>query len=191
MGKNKVSQKIILAITLIMLMSISLSVSSLAWEGYPDTGYEETYQMCIAEEKTTGDIYAVRIKTEGLDDNIRWFSLLFGEITSYYGSNYTPNGLRIQRWLPDIQEWGESKYTERFQFNSILQSNANIYTDFDKTSVFFSPPITLSRVLDQHPPLTLMSPLIRGISPFLIGLLIALVGFWKAWQFLSRTLRKA
>lgn len=194
---NKVSQKnkIIVSIIIMLLMPIIMSLSSMAWEGYPDTGFEETYQMCIAEEKTTGDIYAVRINTPGKDENRDWFAIIFGdEITAYYYTTKTPNGLRIQRWLPDIQEWGESNYTKFFEFNSILQSNANIYTDYDKTDVFFSPPpppITLSRVLSQQPPLTLMTPLIRGISPYLIGLVIASVGFWKGWQFLSKTLRKA
>ncbi len=36
----------------------------------------------------------------------------------------------------------------------------------------------------------MLRPLI-GMIPFLTGLLIILVGFWKAWRFLSRTLRKA
>ncbi len=38
---NKVSQKTILAIILIMLMSIIMSVTSMAWEGYPDTPINE------------------------------------------------------------------------------------------------------------------------------------------------------
>ena len=195
MGK-KVPQKTILAIIIIMLMSITLSVSSLAWVGYPDTGYEETYQMCIAEEKTTGNIYAVRIYQEGLNEEYKWLSVGQNDRIEAWapksgGSGIQGLSLRLNKWLPDLQEWGQTENRE-FYFKEILQSNVNIYSDAYKTSVFFSPPkLILPPVLTQHQPLTLMTPQIRGISPFLIGLLVALVAFWKACQFLFKTLRKA
>jgi hypothetical protein len=198
MGKNKVSQKTIVVIIIIMLMSVTLSVSSLAWEGYPDTGYEETYPMFIATEKTTGNIYAGRTIYAGKNDS--FFCLYdYGDGEGNKIRVYSPyttikwEGLRMYKWLPDIQEWGEQEKRDNYLFGQILQSNVDIYSDKDKTSVFFSLETLspLRRVLTQHPPLTLMTPLMRGIIPYLIGLLIALVGFWKAWQFLFKTLRKA
>ena len=174
-----------------MLMSIILSVSSLAWVGYPETGYEETHQMVIIREKDTGNIYAVRCSTESLDENyIYLFVTSNNEIEAKFVESVRI-ATRGSKWLLDTQQWGEEE-NRSFYFDEILQSNCNVYSDIDKTSVFFSlPKLILPPVLTQHPPLSLMSPQIVGLLPFLIGLLIALVAFWKAWQFLLRTLRKA
>lgn len=194
---NKVSNKnkIIVSIIIMLMMLIIMSVSSLAWVGYPETGYEDTHQMFIAEEKTTGDIFAIRKKEEGFNTNKSWFTILTfssdKQVRSYYDTSYTGQIFKKHKWLPNLQEWGEEQEVNEIYIKSILQSNIDIYSNYDKTSVFFSPPITLTRVLDQHPPLSLMSPQIVGLLPYLIGLLIVSVGFWKAWQFLSKTLQKA
>ena len=98
-------------------------------------------------------------------------------------------------YIDDI-EWSSHTYTTQksYPYHDILLSTHDIYTDRSLTDVFFSATremSTIQKTLTQHPPHTQMSPLIRGISPFLIGLLIALVGFSKALQFLFKTLRKA
>ena len=95
-----------------------------------------------------------------------------------------------------LDEGGTTYYPSAASDDCILlYANHDIINDFNGT-VFFSKTLPVSQkdmkeVLKENPPLSLMSPLIRGIIPYLIGLVIASVGFWKAWQFLSKTLQKA
>mgnify|MGYP001076153743 CR=1 FL=1 len=194
MGKNKVSQKTIVAIILIMLMSITLSVSSLAfeWATYPERETRETYTYkCI--------IY--RPDKEGFTQKST-IHLLATQGPMYYknGTIYSSSGKSVDYypWYEDTG-WGNWMNTMSLQVGKwhedsrILYSNHDIYSDSTLTDVFFSATrlTPIQKTLTQHPPLTLMSHQIVGIIPYLIGLLIALVAFWKAWQFLFKTLRKA
>ena len=94
-----------------------------------------------------------------------------------------------------IDEGGTTYSRINADDSNILYANHDI-VNISNDTVFFSKTLPVSQkdlkeVLEENPPLTLMTPLIRGIIPFLIGLLIASVAFWKGWQFLFKTLRKA
>ena len=186
MVKNKVPQKTILAIILVMLMYITMSVSSLAWDGYPDTPISDKYDNSYKYQVIFihgGTIWMKISQNPFYYTKDRWNNKRIGSSSTQHRLEYV-NG----NW----EYWGNVG-TQEAGFNKILESTHDIYTDSSLTDVFFSATriIPTLETLTKHPPLTLMSHQLRGIIPFLIGLLIALVAFWKAWQFLFKTLRKA
>ena len=192
---NKVSQKnkIIVSIIIILMMLIIMNVSSLAfeWAPYPECETREDYiYKCIIyrpdkegfTQKSTIHLLATEGPMYYKDGVIRTANK---SIDYYAWYEYTGWGNWMNTMSLQVGQWHED--------SKILYSNHDIYTDSTLTDVFFSATrqTPMQETLTKHPPLTLMSPLIRGISPFLIGLLIALVGFSKALQFLFKTLRKA
>lgn len=56
--------------------------------------------------------------------------------------------------------------------------------------VFQKPVLTLGEVLEQTNPVQTFQTMTRGIITYLIVFLVGLVAFWKAWQLLSKELRK-
>ncbi len=181
---NKVSQKNKLRVSIIimLMMLVIMSVSSLAWEDFPDTpdseeyNYEEYIYQLIYDRGTYGPI------------------LLVSETPFYIQTgDCVKSSTGAYQYQYRDGNWNYvTKRTMGMTFDEILQSTHDIYMDDTLTEVFFSPPkvTTLVQVLNQRPPLSLMSPQIVGLLPYLIGLMIALAAFWKGWQFLSRTLRK-
>ena len=189
MGKNKVSQKTIVAI----VMMLMLLISTLKLNTYART---ELDVLPLPENEGYWFLTEVTTKSGQNQGDKQYY---------YYTSNkkmyYNPTSgdiegqeIKYYRLITKDTEWefrwetdkirSEKINTENTYYKyEIIRSNFTIYYINGET-VFFS-------VLTQVDPLTQMTPLIRGISPFLIGLLIALVGFWKAWQFLFKTLRKA
>ena len=181
---NKVSQKTIVAIIIIILLSIIMSVSSLAWEGYPNTPISDKYDNSY--------IYQVIFKW---GNNI-WMVVSqnpFYRSYTYNDKLETGSTVHLIKYVNGNWEYYSNLGTVGKAYDEILQSTHDIYTNSTKSNVFFSATrlTTIQKTLIQHPPLSLMNPLIRGITPFLIGLVIALVAFWKAWKFLFKTLRKA
>ena len=84
----------------------------------------------------------------------------------------------------DCREWGDVTGTN-FTF---LKSNCPVYDTEGK--VFFS--VTpLAQVVSKVELTQGITTTIVGLVKLLIPLLIFLVGFWKAWAFLSKTLRQA
>jgi hypothetical protein len=173
--------KRIFSIVILVVIIVMMAIPSMAWDGYPDTPiisdkYDESYiyQVIVCDSGWTS--CPIRMYLSRTPFYVQYSSIK---------SSSTIHHLKYEDGVWKYYGIGSSAFTE------ILQSSHDIYTDSSLTSVFFSAPITLTRVLDQHPPLTLMTPQIVGMIPYLIGLLIASVAFLKGLQFLFRTLRKA
>lgn len=76
--------------------------------------------------------------------------------------------------------------------NHYFYTNINIYTDNTCTAFFFQiAPLTLEPILGKVEMTQEITTTIVGLAKLLIPLLICLLGFWKAWQLLSRLLHKA
>ena len=185
------SKKLIFVILLIFIITLILNLGVYA-TSVPRPSEPYTYPYWIIFESASGYLsmcesrYPIKVslKSGKLDSFHRAGPAFFWYVDNWniYNSIYTDNGGN------DYKECNATGDTILYANHDIL----NYYND----TVFFSKTLPvyhkdLKEVLEENPPLTLMSPLIRGISPFLIGLLIALVAFWKAWQFLFKTLRKA
>lgn len=63
--------------------------------------------------------------------------------------------------------------------------------DTEGNVVFPRPVLTLAEVLEKEKPAETFQTMMSGIIPYLLVFLIGLVAFWKAWQLLSKELRKA
>lgn len=178
--------KRIFLILMIFAIILVMVIPAMAWDEYPNTPIREEYDSSY--------IYQV-ISTKGTKT---W--LIVSQTPYYkYENQY---GMRIRSSsIIHLLEFVDDNWVYRASigvgqghgFDEILQSSHDIYTDSSLTSVFFSATrkTPMQETLTQHPPLTLMNPLIRGISPYLIGLLIVLAGFLKGLQLLFKTLRKA
>ena len=180
--------KIIVSIIIMLMMLIIMSVSSLAWVGYPNTPsselFDESYIYQVIYDHGSDVIYLAVSQTPFYIYQDRWNNYRIRTSSDIYTIKYENGNWDYWRNLGTGQHPG---------ITEILESTHDVYTDSTLQDVFFSATriIPTLETLTKHPPLTLMTPLIRGIIPFLIGLLIASVGFWKAWQFLFKTLRKA
>ena len=62
--------------------------------------------------------------------------------------------------------------------------------DSEGNVVFRGPVPTLGEVLEKNNPVQTFQTMTRGIITYLIVFLVGLVAFWKAWQLLSKELRK-
>ena len=77
--------------------------------------------------------------------------------------------------------------------------STGLYADKDKSSVIVEPggdfvhlaPLTLEPILEKVEMTQEITTTIAGLAKLLIPLLVCLVGFWKAWQALSKLLHKA
>ncbi|NMD38392.1 MAG: hypothetical protein GYA87_06925 [Christensenellaceae bacterium] len=182
--------KRIISILMLLVIIVIMALPAMAWDGYPDTPiYSDKYDSSY--------IYQAII----YDSGSSYKTMLVVSQTPFY-LIANPYSTRIRsssklyvlkydngNWL----YWMSPGSTQGIAFEDILQSTHDIYTDSSLTSVFFSATrkTPMQETLTQHPPLTLMTPLIRGISPYLIGLLIVLAGFLKGLQLLFKTLHKA
>lgn len=76
----------------------------------------------------------------------------------------------------------------------IIYSNVDIYSDVNKTDVFFQrtplPQITLSEIVEEANPKIMMAELI-GVLPLVIGLVVCCLGLRKGWNLLAAALHKA
>ncbi len=177
--------KIIVSIIIMLIMLIIMSVSSLAWFGYPNTPisykYDDTfiYQVIYFGNGLTrlgvSDTPFYRIFNSWGNEGINSSSVIY--LFDYVSGNWEYLGY----------------YTNGIWPKSIYQSTHDIYTDSSLTDVFFSVPrqTPMQKTLTQHPPLTLMKSRLAGLIPLLIGLLIVSVGFYKGLSVLFKTLQQA
>ena len=185
------SKKLVFVILFIFIITLILNLGVYATT-VPEPNEPYTYPYWIIYEDQYGGLKMIESKypikvglKNGNLDNWRISGPRFGwRVESWTIYNSVPTDL------------GEPNYSvTNADGSTILYANHDI-VNISNDTVFFSKTLPVSHkdlkeVLEENPPLGLMSPLIRGISPFLIGLLIVLVAFWKAWQFLFKTLRKA
>lgn len=76
--------------------------------------------------------------------------------------------------------------------NLMFLSSFDIYRDTDYNEIFFHPaPLTLVQELEKVEMTQEITTTIVGLAKLLIPLLVCLIGFWKAWQALSKQLHKA
>jgi len=179
-------KRILLILMIIAIIGI-MALPAMAWDGYPETPlsneYDSSfiYQVILSKGNNTMLVVSqTKFYKEGdmlSEDRIRTSSTI--HVLNYINEDWVYSGSLVS--------------SQGVYFDEIIQSTHNIYMDETLTSVFFSATrkTPMQKALTQRPPLSLMSPLIRGISPFLIGLLIALVAFLKGLQLLFKTLRKA
>ena len=187
---NKVLQKNKIIVAIVMMLM--LLISTLKLNTYART------ELDVPLPENEGYWFLTEVTTKsGQNQGDKQYFYYTSNNKMFYNptsGNIEGQQIKLYQLLTEDTEWYYGGVTEEIisdKINTenthyiyeIIRSNFTIYY-IDGEAVFFS-------VLTQVDPLTQMTPLIRGISPFLIGLLIALVGFWKAWQFLFKTLRKA
>ena len=186
---NKVSRenKIIVSIVIIMILISTLKIKAYA---------RKELDVPLPENKGYWVLIEITTKS-GIDEGDKQYYYYTSENKMLYNpttKKLEGEGIKLYQLLTADTEWifiseveeVGNLYNETEEYiYEIVRSNYTIYY-IDEETVFFS---ILSSTLNQHPPLYLMSPQIRGISPFLIGSLVVLVGFWKGFQFLYKTLQ--
>ena len=167
-----------------------MALPTMAWEGYPPTPISDKYDSSY--------IYQAIVTSYHVQEGEK-IRMVLSQTPFYY---YYKNGTRIRSSSTiyyieyENGNWGHVGNvgsTQGFGFIDILQSTHDIYTDSSLTDVFFSATrkTPMQETLTQYPPLSLMKPLISGISPFLIGMIIFGITIWKALSFIIKTLRGA
>lgn len=87
-------------------------------------------------------------------------------------------------WIKDIIFATEDIYTGSYNGRQTVKTS-------DSTVFFSRMALTLSMIVEQSHPEEMIPTMIVGLIPCLMLFLVGLVAFWKAWQLLSRLLRKA
>lgn len=134
---------------------------------------DNPYRYYIVSENTDIDGYIYNESTDEWD---------------YYNNTYLLDGYYILTKEFGSFPVGFIKTNDGGEEVNIYESNYDVYRI--DGNVFFSPPLPPLRKALQNQNLlqNLILPL-RGLIPYLIGFLILLVAFWKAWQFLLQQLR--
>lgn len=83
--------------------------------------------------------------------------------------------------------------SEKYMHDSsnLFFAEFDVYTDSTYSDFFFDTPTVLFQVLEKVEMTQEITTTIVGLAKLLIPLLVCLIGFWKAWQALSKQLHKA
>lgn len=133
--------------------------------------YNSYHFFCLSDNQT----YTINSDNYIVFKNIK-YSLFFGGADTPYFS-----GL----------ETSSRNFSLNFNDNKkIIYSNFDIVND-NGDVVFQKPVLTLGKVLEKNSPVKMFQIMTHGTITYLIVFLVGLVAFWKAWQLLSKELRKA
>ncbi|HTO14157.1 MAG TPA: hypothetical protein VLZ83_00165, partial [Edaphocola sp.] len=129
-----------------------MSVSSLAWDGYPNTPpnserYDDSYIYQVIYTSVSKSWLKLS-QVPFYKSKDQWGNLRIGSGTAQHTLEYVDGN-----W----EYWGDTG-SQAGGFDDILQSTHDIYMDSSLTDVFFSVirQTPMQETLTQHPPLTLM-----------------------------------
>lgn len=197
--KNKYLIVLFFVIFAFIMLSVfnkvsAFTVNNLEFPDFDNLLSDEKDVSFIAQKDTDNCYYLVISSSSKPDSLLSTYGYLpyyqkIGNDDCFFMGIYNRYKLVDNSW--QFLDTGDSSMGISFytSLSNVIYCSRDI-KDSGGNVVFRGPVPTLGEVLEKNNPVQTFQTMTRGIITYLIVFLVGLVAFWKAWQLLSKELRK-